>query len=816
MDVLFRNIRISVRQLWRQPTFTLAVVLTLSVAIAANTTVFSFVSALLIRPFPFRDPEQLVQIRSVRGGQLGLMSMREVLDIRERVSVLEGVAAHTTGFGGYNYSGEGRPQEWKTILTTGNLFDVLGAPLASGSSWPARADRERDNSVILNHSVWKDTFAGRQDVLGRKITLDHAAGYQIYGVAAESFDYPQGIQVYRSLGGFAMFDQRSYRNVVAVARIRHPYSLARLQSELDNLSRQLAAEYPATNAGLSFRAMSFRELYSGEVRPYLLVLLGAVSFVLLIACANAVSLQLSRALDRAREIGVRVALGASEATLIGQLLTESAVLAMVAALLGIAMAWWWIKVLRDLIGVGLPQWMHIGIDTRVLIFTGAISALAALIAGLAPGLQISRRSIAEILMGSGRGSSGGRNTIRLRDLIVGTEIAVTVVLLAGAGLLIRGFVRLQSRDKGFQSDSISTFRVALGWKRYTDQPSISRYYNQAQQSLSRIAGFEAVAFGSAPPLTRQEESAPNTVQTEEQSYDEALRNPYVRRESVSENYFQVLRIPLRSGRLFTDFDNNDSEPVAIVSANLAKLLWGDKDAIGRRLRYSPSAKAPATFSRDATGAEVLRKIVGVVGDIQDHELGGEPAFHYYVPYRQNAEPNQYMLIKTGLGLLEFRAQTERAFWAIDSEQSLFDFSTYDHRILNTVWQLRMSQTLLILFSGVALVLAAIGVYGVTAYVVGQRQREIGIRMALGSSPGMVRVLIVRHAALVSLGGLGVGLVLAAILGRALAHLLRGVSGSDPFILGGAFTALFAISLGASALPAWRASRIDPVASLRAE
>jgi putative ABC transport system permease protein len=806
MDSFLRNLRLSLRQLWRQPGFAGAVILTLGLAIAANTAIFSFVNALLIRPFPFHDPSQLVQIRSVRGGQLGLLSMREVLDIKERVTVLDGIAAHTTGFGGYNYSGEGRPEEWKTILTTGNLFDVLGAPLQLGEKWPERDDRERDYRVILSYAVWRDAFAGRQDVTTKKITLDHAAGYQIDGVAPRTFDYPQGIQVYRSLGGFAAYENRSYKNVVAVARVQRLYSIARLQSELDALSRDLAAKYPETNAGLTFRAVPFRDVYSGNVRPYLLVLLGAVGFVLLIACANVVNLQLSRALGRAREMGIRIALGAGRARLIGQLLTESCVLSLAAGLFGVAMAFWWVKLLRTMIGVGLPAWMAIDIDGRVLFFTAAISLFAALISGLAPALQLSRQSVLESLKEGGRSASGGRDATRLRDCMVVVEIAVAVILLTGAGNSIRGFLELQEQDKGFRSTSISTFRIALGWKRYIDQPSISRYYERALQELSGIPGFEASGFANIPPMTGQEDSSPNTVQIEGQGLQESLRNPYVTRESISENYFQLLGIPLQSGRFFNQFDGKDSEPVAIVSVRLARTLWADRDPIGQRLRYNPSAKTPGP----------LRKVIGVVGDIRDKELGGEPGLHFYVPYRQESDPNQYILVKTKLNLREFTGLAEHALWSIDPEQSIFDFKTYDQRILGTVWQLRISRMLLILFSAVALVLVAIGIYGVTAHVVGQRQREIGVRMALGATPARIRKWIIQRGVILSLTGFGIGALGGVILGRILAHNLRGVAALDITSLVTALPILFLTATAAFSIPAWRASSIDPVSSLRRE
>jgi putative ABC transport system permease protein len=806
MQSLYRHLRSSLRQVHRRPAFAGAVVATLGLAIGANTAIFSFVNALLLRPFPFRDPEQLVEIHSVRGGQQGKLSMREVLDVREQVTVLDGIAAHSGGAGGYNYSGDGKPAEWRAVLTTGNLFQVLGSPLHVGAPWPETADRERDYRVILTDRVWRGAFAGRSDVVGRKIALDHAPGYEIHGVARPGFDFPSGIEVYRSIGGFTDYENRERRNVVGIARIRRPHSVARLQAELDGVGRRLAERYPDTNAGLSFRAVAFRDLYSGDARPYLLVLLGAVGFVLLIGCANVANLMLSRALDRDREVAVRLALGASRSTLLAQFLVESLVLASVAAGVGVALAWWWMKVLRGMIGHQLPAWMVVDLDGRVLGFTVVIAVLAGVASGLVPAIQFSRGSMADALKQGGRGGSAGRGAARLRDAMIVAEVTLAVVLLAGAGLLIRGFLRLQSQDKGFQADGIATFRVALGWKRYIDQASTGRYYEQALERLAAVPGFRKVAFVSHPPLTRQEQSKPDTVQAESQSVQDATRNPYVNHQSVSEGYFELMRIPLKTGRSFTEFDGPGSEPVAIVSERLARTLWPGADPLGQRLRYDPFAKQPGPF----------RRVVGVVGSVQHAMLGGEPSLDMYVSYRQSAAPNQYLLVRTAASISEFERLAEQAMLSIDPEQSVFDFATYERRILDGIWQLRVSRLLLTVFGAIALALAAVGVYGVMSYLVGQRKREMGIRLALGATPRDVRALVLRRGAWLGAAGLALGLVLAALLARVLAASLRGVDGVDPLSAGAAVVVLLGAVLAASALPAWRASRVDPVVTLHQE
>jgi predicted permease len=505
-------------------------------------------------------------------------------------------------------------------------------------------------------------------------------------------------------------------------------------------------------------------------------------------------------------MAVRAALGARRGELVAQLLSEAMLLALLAGTLGLVLAVWWMKLLRAAIGLDLPSWMRVDLDGRVLAFTAGISLAAGLLSGLAPALHFTRPSLSSTLKETARGGSAGRLPARLRDGLVVAQVALALVLLVAAGLVVRGFSDLLGREKGFRAESLATFRVALGWKRYADQRAIAGYYERAEQSLRDSAGIRDVAFASEPPLVRQEDNAPATVQVEGQGLDDVRANPYVVYQSVSEGYFDLLDIPIRSGRSFTRFDGESGKRVAVISARLAEILWPGQDPLGRLLRYDPLRTRPGPFL----------EVVGVAGNVTHSELGGPPSLDVYVPYRQDAAANQYLLCRTALPLRDFQSAAERALWAIDPEQSVFDFKQYEQRVLRGVWPLLLSRRLLVLLGAVALTLAAVGVFGVLSHAASQRMREISIRLALGATPGRVRDLIAAHGLRLGSMGLGIGAVGALAVGRALARLFPAVPSLDVVSLAAAAIALAGVVVLASFLPGWRAARADPAAVLRRE
>jgi putative ABC transport system permease protein len=808
MQTFWQDLRYGARMLIKKPGFTLVVVLTLALGIGANTAIFSFVNALLLRPLPYKDADRLVRIAALRGNEEGRFSMLELKDMREQTASFELIGAYIPG-AQYNYSGDGAPEEFSAILATREFFQVMGVPQLHGDVWPEEYDRERNFGVVLSYEVWQRRFGGDPNVLGRKITLDAAPFYTIYGVMPPQFNFPASTQLFRSIAiskFLPNYEQRDKRNVYAIARLKPNVTAEQARAELNTFSQRLAQTYPDLNQGLNFTLKPLRDFSVGDVRPYLWLLLAAVGFVLLIACTNVINLLLARSLAREREIAIRTALGAGRGRLIRQLLTESLLLASLGGLLGLAFAVGWVRLLKGLIRAELPTWIAIDLDWRVLVFTLAVSLFTGLIAGLAPALQVSKPDLNELLKEGAKGSQGGRQGLR-KALIV-AEVALAMVLLIGAGLLVKSFLRLQQTDLGFNPGNLLTMRVALPWRKFNDQQGPERQKQFFQQLLERLSGLPGVASAALTsnlPLAAERQEGKLTFTVEGQSADEQQRNPFVNDIRVSPNYFQAMGIPLVAGRTLTEFDAAATERVGVISQRLAERLFPGQNPLGKRLKVG-----------DLFSQSQWTTIVGVVRNVKHEEIAGDGGLDLYASYQQVGESNMYLLLRTNVPPLNLVDGATRAVWASDPEQSVFNVTTMETRIADTVWQRRLSGTLFLVFAALALALAAIGIYGVMSYAVSQRKREIGIRMALGAQPkDVLRMIVGQGARLIALG-LGIGFVVALIGSRLIHSLLYGISSADPLVYVSVLAVLTAVALLACWLPARRATRVDPLQALRQE
>jgi putative ABC transport system permease protein len=802
---LRQDVQGAVRLVRRNPGTSLVIVLTLGLGIGANAAIFSAVHALLLRPSPFADPERLVRIASIRGDEEGPLSVPELDDLKALPAIVD--AAMYTDQGMYNASGFGTPEELPATITTYNLFSVLGVELLVGSTFPAHYDRSRQFGLVISHGLWTRRFGRDPNVVGRTMTLDGAPGYVIHGVLPAGFNFPSHSDVFRSSGIAAdpkSYERRDIRARLVLARLAPGISVEQARSAIDVLARRLEREFPQTNAGLRFRVTPLHEMYTGAVRPYVLLLFGAVLLVLIVACANVANLLLSRAIARHREIAIRAALGASRSRLVRQLLVESLFLSALGGIAGWGLAVAGVHLLTAMIPAQLPPWMQIGVDGRVGLFLAVVCALTGLAAGLVPAWRSGVADVHASLKEGSRGSSSGVRHHQLRNALVIAEVALALVLLVGAGLLTQSVRRLQQVDLGFDPNRLLTFRVELGWAAYGTLEKTTTFHRRVLERLSALPGVRAVTFDTNLPMSGKPRDA-QAVRLFGQSPDQEAQNPYANLHQIGPAYFATMGISMRSGREFSEMDRPVSVPAAIVSRRLADRLWPGQEPLGQRLQFSDTAQ-PDTWLT----------VVGVSESVLHHELDGEPGLDLYRPFTQSSTAGPYYVLRTNGDPQVLANAATAIIGATDPNQSFLDVQMMEARLANRMWQRRLSGALFGSFAGLALILAAIGLYGVLSYLVTQQTREIGVRLALGAAPRAVMGMVVRRGLTLAVAGVSIGLVLAFGLARLVAGLLYEVSPGDPLTFAGVTVGLLAIVVLASVLPARRAMRVDPIIALRAE
>lgn len=807
MESLFRDFRFALRSIQKNRGFAIVVGLTLALGIGANTAIFSFVNAILLRPAPFRDMERLVRIESIRGSESGRLSMLEIRDIREQVPAVESIAAYRSG-AQYNASGGGKPEEIPSTLNTRNLFDVLGVPFHLGGTWPQEYDLERNFGIILSYELWKRRFGGDPNVVGSKITLDAAPFYTIFGVLSPGIRFPGDAVMFRSIcinDRSPNYTDRSARSSFAVARLKPQVTLEQAEAQLKILSTDLSRKYPDTNSGLQLTMTPLREFYVGNIRPYLMLLLGVVGFVLLIACANVVNLLLTRALARGKDIAIRSSLGAGRWELMRYILAETILLSMLGGAFGLLFAVWGVGAIGRIIQIELPPWMTVSMDRPVLFFTLGVSIFTGILSGLVPALQATRPNLNELLKEGTRGSSFGSRRHIFRRVLVATEIALALILLIGAGLMVRTFLQLQNTELGFNPQQILTFRIALPWRTYETLDKTEPFTRQLLERLSVLPGVEGAEVTSNLPLSGEAEEGKITFTLEGQSWDQQQKNPYINDISISPGYFRLMQIPLLQGRLFEESDQVNSMRVGIVSRRFAERIWPGQNPLGKRLKVgSPDSQAQWTT------------IIGIVGNVKHENVTGDEGLDLYVSYRQVNTENVYVLLKSRMNPARLGEEATKAVWRIDADQSTFDVQTMEQRIAEILWQRRISGMLVILFAALAIVLAGIGIYGVMSYSVRQRTREIGIRIALGAKGTDVQKMVLREVLTLAVIGGAVGLPGAFVLSWFMSSLFYKVSPLDLPTYVGVPILLLLVAVAAGFLPAYRASRVDPIDALRSE
>lgn len=808
MGNVLQDVRYSLRMLWKNPGFTLIAVAALALGIGANSALFSVVNATLLRPLPYKDADRLVMTwehNRPKNKDRNVVSPTNFLDWQEQSTAFEQMAAFFDVR--LNLTGAGEPEEIPAQVATGNLFTLLGADAVLGRTFTGEdAEPGHENVAVISYGLWQRRFGGARDVIGKSLALD-GQNATIIGVMPADFKW---FIKENSLSGkpaqlwtpTKITPQARGRFLSAVARLKPGVTIEQAQSEMRGIASRLEQQRPEVNTGWGVNLVPLRQQLVGEIKTSLWVLLGAVGFVLLIACANVANLTLARASSRQKEIAIRTALGAGRWRVMRQLLTESVTLAVLGGAVGLLLALWGVDALVALSPRNLIETTGVGLSLPVLGFTFIISLVTGIIFGLVPALEVSRLNLNETLKETGKSNMGSARSRRVRNVFVVAEVALALLLLVGAGLMMKSFIRLQGIDPGFKSANLLTMGVTLPQTKYQEDSAKVAFFRQAIERLEALPGVRSVGAVSALPIAAIGSATGFTIEGQPPPPPGEKLTTGVR--VTDENYFDAMGIPVISGRTFNKQEAIEDRNVAVINEAMVRKYFPGENPIGKRLLVSMKATPEPT------------EIIGVVGDAKYGKLEGEAGAMVYWPHPELAYSSMSIVIRTTGDPLSLAAAAQREIQAIDKDQAVADVRTMDSWIAESVSRTRFGTLLLGLFALLALILAAVGIYGVMAYSVNQRTQEIGIRMALGAQRSDVLRLIVGQGMSLTLIGVAIGLIAAFALTRVMSSLLYGVSPTDPLTFIGISLLLTAIALLACYLPARRATRVDLMEALRYE
>jgi predicted permease len=807
LGTVWKDLRYGVRTLVKSPAFTIVAVLSLALGIGANTAIFSVVNGILLRPLPYPEAERLAAVwhtppqASFPGMTRFSVSPGNYLDWKEQSRAFEQMAIYQ--YAGLSLGTGGDPVPVTGAAVSSDFFSVLRTQVEKGRVFsPEEEQPGREQVVVLGRGLWQRAFGADPNLIGRTVTLN-SRSFTVVGIMPAGFEFPAEAELWVPLAWDAAERQtRAIHDYLVVARLKPDASLAQAQAEMSTISSRLEQQYPEENKGWGAVVIPLQEDLVGDVRPALLVLFSAVGFVLLIACANVANLMLARGANRRREIALRIALGATRSRIVRQLLCESVLLAVVGGLFGLLLASWGGQLLVRLSSGSLPNSDEVGMDVWALGFTLLVSLAAGVLAGVAPALQFSKGELSETLkQGTGRGG-GGSVKQRTRKALVVCEVALSLILLVGAGLMIRSFWKLQDVSPGFDVSNSLSMSVLLPATRYSEPQQILSFHDRVVEQLGALPGVVSVGSTTTLPLTGGGSRQPFTI--EGRPAPPVSEQPLAQTRYVSPDYFRAIGIPLRQGRPFDERDREGAPQVVVISEAMARRFFPGQNPVGQRLT--------ASFHLQ----QGPREIVGVVGDVKSTGLDDDAAATMYLPFKQAPRPWITFVARTASDPQNFIQPVSKAVYAVDKEQALTGVRTMEQVLTESLSGRRFNMTLLMTFAGLALALAAVGVYGVMNYSVMLRKRELGIRMALGArAPDVLRLVLGQGLAL-TLIGVCVGMAGAYALTRLMASLLYGVTATDFLTFGSVSGVLLVVGLLASFLPARRATKVDPMIALRGE
>jgi predicted permease len=809
METLFQDIRYGFRTLLKNPGFSAIAILALALGIGANSAIFSVVNSVLLRPLPYADPDRLILVwHSYPSLKLEApVSPRGYFDYTEQSDIFE-EASLATGWN-VNLTETGEPERIQGRAVSAGFFPTLKIEAAQGRLFTPEDDQPgHERVVVLTDGLWRRRFGSDPNIIGKTLTLN-GNSYDVIGVLSPNFQIDslgQGVEMFAPVALTPQQKEtRNSESLLMLGRLKPGVTLAEAQTQMTTIANRIMEQNPgAYPADWGVKVQSLNEQVVGDIRMHLLVLLGAVGFVLLIACANVANLLLARAASRQKEIAIRTALGASRGRLIRQLLTESLLLSIAGGGLGLLLALWGVDMLVSVNRNNIPRANEIGIDPRVVAFTVLISLLTGILFGLVPALQASKTGLNETLKEGGRGTTGGARQRRVRAYLVVSEIALALVLLVGAGLMIKSFARLLDVDPGFRTENLLTMQMALPGTKYREPHQVRAFYQQSLEQIKGIPGVQSASATSNLPLSGSVSSGSFQIEGRP-PLAPGEASPHSDRRSITQDYFQTMAIPLMKGRYFTDQDSPDSQPVAIIDETMARIYWPDEDPVGKRVSWSSN-----------NGNPIWAEIVGVVGAVKHLGLDGVVRGQLYMPHNQRSQGAMYLVIRTSGNPTSVAGAVKSAIQIVDRDQPVYNIKTMEEYLAGSVAKRRFTMLLFGIFGALALILAAVGLYGVMSYSVTQRTHEIGIRMALGAKQSDVLRLVVGQGMLLALAGVGIGLGAAFALTRLMSSLLFGVGATDPLTFITISLILTGVALAASFVPARRATKVDPMIALRYE
>lgn len=805
MNKLSFDLRHGLRVLVKNPGFTSIAVLALALGIGANTAIFSVVNGVLLRPLPFKDAGRLVMLwESEPHLKKAPIYSSDFLEWKEQNQVFENIAAYADD--NLTLVNGDSAERVKSARVSSTLFDLLNVAPVIGRTFSQEEDVPGNNHVVvIGHSLWQSRFGANPGVLGQKLLLN-GESFTVVGVMPADFHFIEPAELWVPIALSRESSNRKVRYLKVFARLKPGVSFERAQAEMNTLAHHIQQQYVGTGNWADVKVVSLQDELVGDVRLPILVLFGAVGFVLLIACANVANLLLSRTTGRRKEIAIRLALGATTFRVVRQLLTESVLLALLGGILGLPLAFWG----KNLLSAGLNSASYsasyidnIGLDWRVLTFTLFASVLTGIVFGLTPALYSVRQDLNVALKSESRSVKAGFRNNRWSALLIVLEVSVTLVLLIGAGLMINSFLHLQHVELGFNPHNALTMRIALPPSKYKSEAEQVSFFNQVTQRIKGVPGVRYAGAINNLPLTRTNLNGIFMIEGREPWAPG--QEPLAEFRVVTDEYFSAMEIPVLKGRAFSDVDNEKSPGVVVINNTMARLFWGEEAVIGKRLKFGRSDE-PFPYLT----------IVGVVGDVKHFGPNTNARPEVYIPYKQLPMPTMSLLVRTETDPVNLAASIRAQVHAVDPNQPVYNLSTMENLLTESVTQPRLYVKMLSAFAIIAIVLAAVGIYSVIAYSVNQRRQEIAIRMALGAQTRHVLGMVIRQIMILAMIGVLVGLALAFILTRFLSSLLYGVSSSDPLTFVAISILLTGVAFLASYLPARKVTQIDPVVTLRGE